>query len=46
MKGGRIYPKILEFLSSMDSVKLCRGVDLANSVLNGEMVGKNNKGNN
>jgi len=46
MKGGRIYPKILEFLSSMDSVKLCRGIDLANSVLNGEMVGKNNKGNN
>ncbi len=42
MKGGRIYPRILEFLSSMDSVELCRGIDLANSILNGELGDKNN----
>ena len=28
MKGGRMYPKILEFLTSQDDVKILRGVDL------------------
>ena len=29
MKGGRMYSKILEFLSSQDDVKLVNGIDLA-----------------
>jgi len=28
MKGGRIYPKILEFLSSQDDVIMCNGIEL------------------
>jgi len=34
MKGGRIYPKILEFLSSQEDVEICRGIDLALKVSN------------
>src|SRR3989304_2070412 len=33
MKGGRIYPKILEFLVSQDDVVMLKGVDIA-SLLN------------
>jgi len=29
MKGGRMYKKILEYLTSQDDVKICRGIDLA-----------------
>jgi hypothetical protein len=29
MKGGRMYGKIIKFLSSQNDVKLCRGIDLA-----------------
>ena len=29
MKGGRMYPKILEFLSTQDDVQMCKGIDLA-----------------
>jgi len=29
MKGGRMYGKILEFLTSQNDVKICRGIDLA-----------------
>ena len=32
MKGGRIYPKILEFLSSQDDVVICNGIELANKI--------------
>ena len=32
MKGGRIYPKILEFLSSQDDVIMCNGSELANQI--------------
>ena len=32
MKGGRMYPKILEFLSSQDDVIMCNGLDLANKI--------------
>jgi peptidoglycan/xylan/chitin deacetylase (PgdA/CDA1 family) len=32
MKGGRIYPKILEFLSSQDDVIMCSGIELANKI--------------
>ena len=32
MKGGRIYPKILEFLASQDDVKMCKGIELANKI--------------
>ena len=32
MKGGRIYPKILEFLTSQDDVQICRGIDLAKMI--------------
>jgi len=32
MKGGRMYPKILEFLSSQDDVIMCNGSDLANKI--------------
>lgn len=28
MKGGRMYPEILEFLASQDDVRMCRGIDL------------------
>ena len=28
MKGGRMYQKILEFLTSQDDVKIMRGIDL------------------
>ena len=29
MKGGRMYSKILEFLSSQEDVKICKGIELA-----------------
>jgi peptidoglycan/xylan/chitin deacetylase (PgdA/CDA1 family) len=29
MKGGRMYGKILEFLTCQDDVKICRGIDIA-----------------
>jgi len=29
MKGGRMYSKILEFLTSQDDVRICKGIDLA-----------------
>ena len=32
MKGGRMYPKILEFLSSQDDVVMCNGIDLVNKI--------------
>ena len=32
MKGGRMYSKILEFLTSQDDVKVCRAIDLASMV--------------
>ena len=32
MKGGRIYPKILEFLASQDDVEMCNGIELANKI--------------
>jgi len=32
MKGGRMYPKILEFLSSQDDVIMCNGIELANKI--------------
>ena len=32
MKGGRMYPKILEFLSSQDDVVMCTGIELANKI--------------
>ena len=32
MKGGRIYPKILEFLASQDDVIMCNGLELANKI--------------
>ena len=32
MKGGRIYPKILEFLSSQDDVIMCNGIELVNKI--------------
>ena len=32
MKGGRMYPKILEFLASQDDVEMCRGIDLAQKI--------------
>lgn len=32
MKGGRMYPKILEFLSSQDDVEMCNGIELANKI--------------
>ena len=32
MKGGRMYPKILEFLSSQDDVIICSGIELANKI--------------
>ncbi len=32
MKGGRMYEKILEYLTSQDNVKIVRGIDLARIV--------------
>ena len=32
MKGGRIYPKILEFLASQDDVEMCKGIELTNKI--------------
>ena len=32
MKGGRMYPKILEFLSSQDDVVMCSGRELVNKI--------------
>jgi len=32
MKGGRMYPKILEFMSSQDDVIMCNGIELANKI--------------
>ena len=33
MKGGRMYEKILEFLSDQEDVKMVSGIELANKVL-------------
>ena len=33
MKGGRMYEKILEFLSNQEDVKMVSGIELANKVL-------------
>jgi len=38
MKGGRIYPKILEFLASQEDVQVCRGIDLAKKVSNKKVL--------
>jgi len=32
MKGGRMYPKILEFLSTQDDVEMSKGIDLATMI--------------
>jgi len=32
MKGGRMYRKIIEYLSSQDDVKICKGIDLAKMI--------------
>lgn len=32
MKRGRMYPKILEFLSSQDDVVICNGIELVNKI--------------
>ena len=32
MKGGRMYPKILEFLSSQDDVVMCNGSELVKKI--------------
>ena len=32
MKGGRAYPKILEFLASQDDVIMCSGIELVNKI--------------
>ena len=32
MKGGRMYPKILEFLSSQDDVVMGSGIELVNEI--------------
>ena len=34
MKGGRMYPKILEFLSTQDDVVMHKGIELANKIKN------------
>ena len=34
MKGGRMYPKILEFLSSQEDVVMCKGIELADKLKN------------
>lgn len=36
MKGGRMYEKIIEFLTSQEDVKIVRGIDLAEIVNNSE----------
>jgi len=28
MTGGRMYKNILEFLSSQEDIKICRGIDI------------------
>ena len=33
MKGGRMYEKILEFLSDQEDVKMVSGIELANKVI-------------
>ena len=33
MKGGRMYEKILEFLSDQEDVEMVSGIELANKVL-------------
>lgn len=33
MKGGRMYPKVLEYLASQDDVRVMRGIDLAEMVI-------------
>ena len=32
MKGGRMYPQILEFLSTQEDVEMCTGIDLAKKI--------------
>jgi peptidoglycan/xylan/chitin deacetylase (PgdA/CDA1 family) len=32
MKGGRMYPKILEFLSSQEDVVMCSGIEVVNKI--------------
>ena len=32
MNGGRIYPKILEFLASQEDVIMCNGLELTNKI--------------
>jgi hypothetical protein len=32
MKGGRMYGKILEYLTSQEDVKISRGIDLTNMI--------------
>lgn len=34
MKGGRMYKKILEFLTQQDDVKICTGINLVNILKN------------
>ena len=34
MKGGRMYSKVLDYLVSQDDVKIQRGIDLANGIIN------------
>jgi peptidoglycan/xylan/chitin deacetylase (PgdA/CDA1 family) len=36
MKGGRMYPKVLEALSSRENTKLMRGIDAYNLILRGD----------
>ncbi|MGI0011748.1 MAG: hypothetical protein ACREAE_10155, partial [Nitrosopumilaceae archaeon] len=33
MKGGRMYKKILEYLTSQDDVKICKGIELAEIIV-------------
>lgn len=33
MKGGRMYPQVLEYLASQDDVKIMRGIDLAEMII-------------
>lgn len=37
MKGGRIYPKMLEFLASQENVDIMRGIDAYELVRNGSL---------
>ncbi len=34
MRGGRAYGKILDYLSTQEDVKVCRAIDLANTITN------------